>query len=86
MPKVKVPILIPDKEGKMETKMQTGELVNIIEQNEPWSEYKLEDGTLIKTKQTVLQIVKMEELDPIGNPVYSIQTQPNLVVIPNENE
>jgi len=84
MPKIKVPFFIPDKEGKTTTEMKTGELVKVAKCDEPWSEYTLEDGTLIRTKQTALHIVKMDELGPDGNPIYSIQTQPSLVVIPSE--
>lgn len=82
MTRVAVPAL---KDGKLVT--EYGEMVTVVEQKEPWSEYRLEDGTLIRTKQTLMQIVKMDTPGPDGKPVYTMQTQPTIMVIPNiENE
>lgn len=82
MTRVAVPAL---KDGKLVT--EYGEMVTVVEQKEPWSEYRLEDGTLIRTKQTLMQLVKMDTPGPDGKPVYTMQTQPTIMVIPNiENE
>lgn len=82
MTRVAVPVL---KDGKLVT--EYGEMVTVVKQEEPWSEYRLEDGTLIRTKQTLMQLVKMETPSPDGKPVYTMQTQPTIMVIPNiENE
>ena len=73
------------KDGKLVK--EYGEMVTVVEQKEPWSEYRLEDGTLIRTKQTLMQLVKMDTPGPDGKPVYTMQTQPTIMVIPNiENE
>jgi hypothetical protein len=77
MARVEVPVF---KNGQWEKGV--GELVNIVEQKEPWSEYYLEDGTIIRTKNTALQIIKMEVPGPDGKPTYSMQVQPNTVIIP----
>jgi hypothetical protein len=77
MARVEVPIF---KDGKWDKGF--GESVNIVEQKEPWAEYHLEDGTIIRMKQTVLQVVKMDELDLNGKPVYTMQTQPSTVIMP----
>jgi len=77
MSKVQVPVI---RDGKLTNEL--GELVTIVKQNEPWSEYFLEDGTIIRTKQTVLQLVKMDTPGPDGKPIYTMQTQPSTVVIP----
>ncbi len=79
MAKIKVPVMTS--EGVV---MREGETVRIINQNEPWSEYTLENGNVIRTKQTVLQIVEMPEKDEAGNPTYTIQSQSNVVVVPGE--
>jgi len=80
MAKVEVPVF---RNGKMEK--ETGELVNIVKQEEPWSEYYLEDGTIIRTKQTLLQLAKMDLPGPDGKPIYTMQSQPNIVVIPKND-
>ena len=82
MARVEIPVF---KDGKIEKKF--GESVKIVKQDEPWSEYSLEDGTVIRMKQTVLQIIKLDEHGPDGRPVYTMQTQPNTVILPKaENE
>jgi hypothetical protein len=53
-----------------------GTIVEIKDFKEPWAEYSLEDGTKIKMKQTVVNIVKMDNNDAAGNPVYVVQSQP----------
>ena len=83
MARAEVPVF--KKDGKIEKKL--GESVKIIKQDEPWSEYSLEDGTIIRIKQTMLQIVKLDEPGPDGRPAYVIQTQPNTIILPKvENE
>lgn len=82
MTRVAIPAL---KDGKLVK--EYGEMVTVVEQKEPWSEYRLEDGTLIRTKQTLMQLVKMDTPGPDGKPVYTMQTQPTIMVIPNiDNE
>lgn len=82
MPKIEVPFM---KDGKL-AGTKTGELVNIVRQSEPWSEYVLDDGTVIRTKQTVLKLVRMDEPDAKGKPIYSMQSQPIIDVIPKIEE
>lgn len=63
--------------------MKIGELVEVVEQKEPWSEYRLKDGTVVRTKQTMMQIVKMMDTD---KPTYSFQAQSVISVIPPISE
>jgi len=77
MARVEVPVF---KNGMCEKSF--GQLVNIVDQKEPWSEYYLEDGTIIRSRNIVLQIVKMDEPGPDGKPTYSMQIQQNMVVVP----
>jgi len=76
MARVEVPIF---KDGKLEKKI--GEAVKVIKQDEPWCEYFLEDGTILRMKQTMLQVVKLDELGQDGKPLYAMQTQPNTIII-----
>ena len=76
--RVQVPVL---ENGKQV--MKVGELVEVIEQNEPWSEYRLKDGTVVRTKQTMMQIVKIMDTD---KPTYSFQAQSAFSVIPPISE
>jgi hypothetical protein len=49
--------------------------------HEDWNEYDLEDGSTVKMKTVVSEIVRLEnEYDPEGNPVYNVKAG-NLVVI-----
>lgn len=48
---------------------------------EDWNEYDLEDGTTIKMKAVVSDIVRVDgQFDPEGNPVYLVKSG-NMVVI-----
>jgi hypothetical protein len=59
-----------------------GEIMEIKEIKEPWSEYILEDETKIRAKQSIVSIVKLERKAPDGTDVYIIQGQPIMHVIP----
>lgn len=68
--------------GLMENK--EGLLMDITSQNEVWSEYTLEDETIIRVKQTIVQIVKFEPLSSSEDPQYAVQAQPIISVIPKK--
>lgn len=55
--------------------------VPVDESSEKWSEYKLEDGTTIRLKQVLMEVIRTVQYDPEGNPVYAIKTQPVLSVV-----
>jgi hypothetical protein len=56
--------------------------VPVSEELEKWSEYKLEDGTTLRLKQVVLEIVRfIDQYDPEGNPMYSVRAQPVISVV-----
>jgi hypothetical protein len=63
-----------------------GTLVKIVQSDEPWSEYSLEDGTRLRMKQTIVNVVRLDEKDDNGEPIYSIQSQQTLSVIPQIKE
>lgn len=56
--------------------------VSVDESSEKWSEYKLEDGSVVRLKQVVLQIIRPDgQYDPEGNPLYTVKAQPVLSVV-----
>jgi hypothetical protein len=76
----KVKVLAPNPNGPLVETI--GESMDIIEIKEPWAEYILEDGTKIKAKQAIVNIVKLDQKNPDGTPVYVLQGQPMMLVIP----
>jgi hypothetical protein len=76
----KIKVWAPDATGKLSETF--GENMDICESKEPWSEYVLEDGTRIKAKQAVVNIAKLEQKNPDGTPVYVLQSQSIMSVIP----
>jgi hypothetical protein len=77
--KVKVPYRNPD--GSMS--QEIGTLMAVTDSKEPWSEYTLEDGTKIRLKQTLVNVIRLDDRkNPNGEPVYSIQSQPTMSIIP----
>lgn len=51
---------------------------------EPWAEYHLEDGTVVRIKTVLTRVVKTEEKNQLGNSVYAWST--NQVVDIQEKE
>jgi hypothetical protein len=76
--RTKVPILNPD--GKIIE--EVGTLVEVVQSKEPWSEYELEDGTKLRIKQTVVNVIKLDRVSDSGVPVYFIQSQQTVSIIP----
>lgn len=49
---------------------------------EPWTEYLLEDGTVIRFRATMMSIVRVSNTwTPSGEPVYQWQHQTSTVVV-----
>lgn len=58
-----------------------GRDVDISESTERFSELRLEDGTILRVKPSVLQVTRLvEQWDPEGNPIYVVRSQ-NLVLV-----
>jgi hypothetical protein len=55
--------------------------VPITSSTERWSEYELEDGTVIRAKVNAIKFVRLEgQFDPEGNPLYAMFAQ-NMQII-----
>jgi hypothetical protein len=52
---------------------------------EDWSEYQVEDGYSVRIKLVVSSILKTNERDPQGNPVYVVQSTNIVKVLPPES-
>ena len=47
--------------------------VDFTSDSEPWSTYKLADGTTLKLRTIVTNVFRYEgEFDPMGNPLYNV--------------
>ena len=58
-----------------------GEDVGIIESTERFSELRLEDGTVIKIKPSVITVTRLyDQWDAENNPVYVLRSQ-NIVTL-----
>lgn len=80
--KVKVPFRNPD--GS--TSQEVGTLMEVTDSKEPWSEYTLEDGTKIRLKQTLVNVIRLDgRKNQNGESVYSIQSQPTISIFPKVN-
>lgn len=61
---------------------------------EPWTKYKLDDGTIFRLKNPILKAFKTTKVDNLGNPTYrvggisliSVTVQPELKGTPSENQ
>ena len=63
-----------DKMTYRETK--EAQQVDFVAEKEDWTIYKLSDGTVLKIKVVLVNIVRTSEHDPMtGNPIYAISTQ-----------
>ncbi|MGB8412312.1 MAG: hypothetical protein WCE23_05750 [Candidatus Binatus sp.] len=63
-------------------KMVDGMDVPITESNERWSEITLEDGTMLRVKQSVAAVVRLDgQYDLEGNPMYFVKSAPSVAIV-----
>ena len=56
-----------------------GSEVQIIESTERWSEFTLEDGTILRFKMIIAAFIRSDdEHDAEGNPIYGIKGAPQV--------
>jgi hypothetical protein len=59
-----------------------GVQVQVEESTERWSEFTLEDGTVIRAKASIASCVRVDgQYDPLGNPLYLTNFQPILTIV-----
>lgn len=63
-------------------KLMNGMEVPVEESTEKWSEIKLEDGTIIRIKQSVASVIRVDgQYDPEGNPLYIVKSAPAVAIV-----
>jgi hypothetical protein len=56
--------------------------VPVEESIERWSEIKLEDGTIIRLKVTMISAVRIPgQYDQVGNPMYVMNMAPTIAIV-----
>lgn len=56
--------------------------VPVTESNEKWSEFVLEDGTVIRAKINIISFMRIEgQFDAEGNPLYGMKGIPTHVIV-----
>ena len=64
-----------------------GVVVSVTESTERFSDVKLADGTLLKTKLSSLEAIRVkDQWDADGNPVYILKSQNVVAVSESPNE
>ena len=61
---------------------QSGTVLEVVESSEPLIRLKLEDGTLVRLKVSVLEIMLMDNPGPDGKPHYDINASLAANIIP----
>ncbi len=72
-------------ELKIGDKTVGGTLVDFETVREEYNSYKLSDGSTIRMKTVVTNIIRTEEFTPSGEPVYIVNSQNVLVADVPEN-
>ena len=65
---------MPKKTYKLGDQDIPGEEIEFETERESWNTYILHDGTKLKLKPVVANIVRLEAYKPDGEPVYLVQT------------
>jgi len=66
----------------MSSSISQGEEVDFEVVKEEWNEYKLKDGTTLKVKLILLGVVRTNQYDPVGKPIYGVSSQ-NVIRVSN---
>lgn len=67
-------------------KIETGTVLEIVDSHEPMIRLELEDGTLIRAKQSILEVVRMDGKNKEGNDVYTFESSLAVRVTPKEDQ
>ncbi len=66
--------------------IQTGTVLDVVESSEPLIRLKLEDGTLVRLKISVIEVMKMDETDANGKPIYDFNASLAATIVPIEEQ
>ncbi|HZW55060.1 MAG TPA: hypothetical protein VFF30_02115 [Nitrososphaerales archaeon] len=65
----------------MQPQMPPGKAIGFKPLAEEWNYYSLDDGFVLGIKMVLTKVLKTEQKDPSGIPVYMIQHQPAIQVL-----
>ena len=65
-----------EREYDFQGKKVLGQEINFETEKEEWNIYRLADGTVVKVKNVLVSIVRVNEYDQAGNPVYLVNAAP----------
>jgi hypothetical protein len=66
--------------------LSEGEEVDFENEKEHWNIYKLSDGTTLKVKLVLVNVVRSrDQYDALGNPIYGVTSQ-NVIKVMNTPE
>jgi len=60
-------------------------MIDYVAKTEPWAEYVMEDGSVLRVRAVVTKIVDTGQLAPDGMPLYQIQMAQLMDVTWSEN-
>ena len=71
----RVPVILPGGEKAEAIEVQ------VEESTERWSEFQLQDGTVVRVKATILSAARIDgQYDPQGNPMYQMNIAPVVTI------
>lgn len=73
--------LSPKKIFPYQGRQVPGETIEFEPTAEPWTQYKLADGTEVKMKTVLLNAARLDEFNEQGDPVYQFQFQQILSIV-----
>lgn len=65
----------PKKDVQYQGKQVTGQAVEFDAKAESWNQYVLEDGSILKLKIVLLDVVRLDTYNEIGDPIYQFSAQ-----------
>jgi len=75
----------PRKQFDFQGRKVMGQAVEFEAKSEPWTTYQLEDGSTVKAKIIMMDIVRLEEHASTGDPLYQFIAQQIIAVqVPEE--
>lgn len=66
--------------------MQSGTVLDIVESSEPVARLKLEDGTLVRLKISVIEVMRMDQPGANGKPAYELNANLTANFVPPEEQ
>ena len=75
----------PEKVFKFQGRDVPGHQVDFEARAEVWSNYSLEDGTQLKLKTVLLEVIRLDEYNAAGDPIYMFSAHQIVsVTVPDE--